>query len=62
MNGNTLVSSGLKGASVLTWAIFIAVFEILAVYFLLTIVSSLWQRRLSNQVSNKDHDSISFSA
>jgi hypothetical protein len=52
----------LKGESVLTWAILIAVLEVLAVYFLLTIVSSMWQRRISNRPSGDDHDSISFSA
>jgi hypothetical protein len=47
---------------VLTWAISIAVLEVLAVYFLLTIVSSIWQRGASQHSSGDNHDSVSFSA
>ena len=46
----------------LTWAILIAVLEVLAVYFLLTIVSSIWQRKLLDRASDDDRDSISYSA
>ena len=62
MTSKTPVSWRVKGAAVLTWAILIAVLEVLAVYFLLTIVSSIWQRKLLNRVSDDDHDSISYSA
>lgn len=46
----------------MSWAICIAVLEIIGIYLLLTVVSSIWQQKMAVQSEGDNHGSTSISA